>query len=294
MKKWLLLLCSIIIVMLTGCQTSTDVIPKPTGYVNDFTGKTLTKDQITILNAKLKTFQDSTSVQIAVVIMQSLDGNNLEEYTNKIASTWGVGQKGKDNGVLVAFYIDDKKDRIEVGYGLEEKLPDIVCGWILEKEVKPNFKAEKYYEGVNVAVDKLMLSITDKGKYQQEAITGVKEEKQVNHALIFFVILAVIAGILGYAHWSVSGIAGGIGAPIVWWLVFGSLSLTIGIIAAVIGIICGLIAYGVMSVFFGGGVSGSDFGDGIFFVGGGDSDGGGGFGGFGGGSFGGGGASGGW
>jgi uncharacterized protein len=79
MKKWVLLVCSII-VMLTGCQTSTDNgIPKPTGFVNDFTGKTLTADQVAILEAKIKAFKDSTSNEIAVVIMQSLDGNDLEE-----------------------------------------------------------------------------------------------------------------------------------------------------------------------------------------------------------------------
>jgi uncharacterized protein len=292
MKKWVLLVCSII-VMLTGCQTSTDNgIPKPTGFVNDFTGKTLTADQVAILEAKIKAFKDSTSNEIAVVIMQSLDGKVLEDYTIKIAESWGVGVKGKDNGVLLAFFMDDKEDRIEVGYGLEEKLPDIVCNWILKDEVQPNFKDEKYYEGISAAVDKIMFSITGKGSYQKQVAIAMKEEKQNNNALIFFAILAFIAGILGYAHWSVSGITGGIGAPIVWFLVFGAVSVTIGVIAVIIGIVGGLIVHFLMSAFFGGGVSGSDFGEGALFVGGGDGGGGGG--GFGGGSFGGGGASGGW
>jgi uncharacterized protein len=290
MKKWLLLVCSII-VMLTGCQTSTDNgIPKPTGFVNDFTGKTLTADQIAILNAKVKAFKDSTGNEIAVVIMQSLDDNVLEDYTIKIAESWGVGVKGKDNGVLLAFFMDDKMDRIEVGYGLEEKLPDIICNWILEKEVRPHFKSKDYYVGINAAVDKIILSIT--GQYQKQVATEMKEEKQNNNALIFFAILAFIAGVLGYAHWSVSGIVGGVGAPIIWFLVFGALSITIGLIAAIIGIVGGLIIHFLMSAFFGGGISGSDFGDGALFIGGGDGGGGGGS--FGGGSFGGGGASGGW
>jgi uncharacterized protein len=290
MKKWLLLVCSII-VMLTGCQTSTDNgIPKPTGFVNDFTGKTLTADQIAILNAKVKAFKDSTGNEIAVVIMQSLDDSVLEDYTIKIAESWGVGVKGKDNGVLLAFFMDDKMDRIEVGYGLEEKLPDIICNWILEKEVRPHFKSKDYYVGINAAVDKVILSIT--GQYQKQVATEMKEEKQNNNALIFFAILAFIAGVLGYAHWSVSGIVGGVGAPIIWFLVFGALSITIGLIAAIIGIVGGLIIHFLMSAFFGGGISGSDFGDGALFIGGGDGGGGGGS--FGGGSFGGGGASGGW
>jgi uncharacterized protein len=291
MKKWILLVCSIII-MLTGCQTSDNGIPKPTGSVNDFTGKTLTADQEAILEAKIKAFKDSTSIEIAVVIMQSLNGNVLQEYTNKIAEAWGVGKKEKDNGVLLAFFMDEHKNGIIVGYGLEEKLPDIICNRIIKDEITSKFKAEKYYEGISAAIDKIILSITCKGSYQTQVAIAMKEKKQNNNALIFFAILALIAGVLGYAHWSVSGIAGGIGAPIVWFLVFGAVSVSIGIISVIIGIVGGVIAHFLMSGFFGGGISGSDLGDGALFVGGGDGGSDGEV--FGGGSFGGGGAFGSW
>lgn len=262
-------------------------VPKLKGRVNDYTESTLTVEQRGKIEAKLKTFEESTSNQIVVLIMPSLDGEDLEDFSIEVAETWKIGQKGKDNGVILLFFMEDHKDRIEVGYGLEPVLTDAIAGWILEKEVKPLFKAEKYYEGIDVAIDKIILSIS--GEYQKEIAPAMEQERKNNNALIFFLILAVVAGIIGYAHWSASGITGAIGAPIVWFMIFGAASSMALLIAIVIGFVGGLIAHGIMSVFFGGGVTGSDFGEGVIFSAGGD----GGFSG-GGGGFGGGGASGGW
>lgn len=263
-------------------------VPKLKGRVNDYTGSTLDATQIAALTAKLKVFEDSTTNQIAVLIMESLESADLEDFSMEVAESWKIGQKGKDNGVILLFFMDDHKDRIEVGYGLEPVLTDAVSQWILDKEVKPLFKAEKYYEGIDVAIDKIILSTT--GEYQKEIAPAMEQESKNQTAMILFVILAVFAGIIGYFHWSVSGIAGGIGAPIVWNMIFGVASVAPIALAVVVGILGGLLAHGIVSIGFGGGVSGSDFGEGVFVAGG---DGGGGFSG-GGGGFGGGGASGGW
>ncbi len=262
-------------------------VPKLKGRVTDYTESTLTVEQRGKLEAKLKAFEESTSNQIAVLIMPSLDGTDLEDFSMEVAEAWKIGQKGKDNGVILLFFMEDHKDRIEVGYGLEGLLTDAVSKWILDKEVEPRFKAEKYYEGIDIAIDKIMLSTT--GEYQKEIAPAMEAERKNSNALIFFLILAVVAGIIGYAHWSASGITGAIGAPIVWFMIFGAASAITFIIAIIIGFVGGLIAHGIMSVGFGGGVTGSDFGDGVIFSAGGD----GGFSG-GGGGFGGGGASGGW
>ena len=246
----------------------------------------LSTEEVSKLEAKLTEHEKSSSNQIAVLIMKSLEDENLEDFSMKVAEKWKIGQKGKDNGVLLLFFMDDKKDRIEVGYGLESVLPDAICKRILTKEVEPKFKEKKYYEGIDRETDKVFASIT--GEYQKE----IAAETKTNHLLIGFALLAIIAGFLGYTHWIVSGIAGGIGSPIVWILIFGMVSISSILILVLSGIVGGLIAYGILSITLGGGASGSDFGSGLFFSGdsGGSSDS---FSG-GGGGFGGGGASGGW
>lgn len=287
--KNLLLIVVLLQFVLSGCQLGEkNRIPKLKGRVNDYTEKTLDAAQISKLEAKLKAFEDSTSNQVLVLIMKSLDGKDLEDFSMEIADSLKIGQKGKDNGVILLFFMDEHKDRIEVGYGLEPVLTDAVSQWILDKEVKPRFKEEKYYEGIDAAIDKIILSTT--GEYQAQIAPVMEKEKKDTSALIFFAILAVFAGIIGYAHWSMSGISGAIGSPLIWFMVFGSASAVAIIIAIVLGFCGGLLVHGIMSVGFGGGVSGSDFGEGVFVAGG---DGGGGFSG-GGGGFGGGGASGGW
>lgn len=258
-------------------------VPKLNGRVNDY-ANVLSTQQRSELNQKLKAFEDSSSTQIVILIMPSLEGENLEEYSGKVATKWKIGQEGKDNGVLVSFFMDDHKDRIEVGYGLEGVLPDAICNRILEDEVKPAFKDEHYFEGISVCIDKIIASTT--GEYQKEIAT----EDHNNLVLIVFAILALVAGIFGYTHWSVSGIVGAIGSPIIWYSMV-STDATALLFAMILGFIGGIIAHGILSISLGGGVTGSDFGDGIIFSSSGDSSSG--FSG-GGGSFGGGGASGGW
>ncbi len=270
------------------CQTVWGLdVPRLKGRVNDYSN-TLSVKEISTLEAKLKAFEDSTTTQIVVLLMESLDGEDLEDFSMEVAEDWKIGQKGKDNGVILLFFMEDHKDRIEVGYGLEEVLTDAICKWILDKEIKPRFKEEKYYEGIDVATDKIIACMD--GSYQKEIAPAMEQERKNSTALIVFIILAVIAGIAGYTHWSVSGIFGGISSPIAWFLVFGAISIGAALISIVLGILGGLLAHVIMSAGIGGGVTGTDVGDGFLLSGGGD---GGGFSG-GGGGFGGGGASGGW
>lgn len=249
-------------------------VPKLKGRVNDYTDSTLTIEQKKKLEAKLKAFEESSSNQVVVLIVTSLGDEDIKDFSMKVAESWKIGQKGKDNGVILVFSIQDRRGRIEVGYGLEPVLTDAVCSWITKKEVRPLFKEKKYYEGINVAIDKIILSTT--GEYQKDIAPAMEQEKKHNNALIFLTILAVIAGILGYAHWSVSGITGAIGAPIIWFLIFGAFSAMTLLIAIVIGFVGGLIAHLIMSVGFGGGITGLDSGIVTSFVGGGGEFGGGG------------------
>jgi uncharacterized protein len=141
-------------------------------YVTDETG-TLTSSQTSTLEAKLSDFDKETSTQIVVYMISSLNGESLEETSYEIAEKNGIGQKSKNNGVLLFIVKDDRKLRIEVGYGLEGALPDALAGQIIRKEITPYFKQGKYYEGIDAGVDAI-ISAT-KGEYTQDKQYAEKE-----------------------------------------------------------------------------------------------------------------------
>ena len=126
----------------------------------------LTQETIDQLEKKLIIFEDSTSNQIAILIIQSLDGQVLEEYTLRVAEKWKLGTKSKDNGVLILVAVDDHKMRIEVGQGLQGVLTDALCNRIIRNEVAPAFRRNNYDEGVMTAIVAITKSI--KGEYHVE------------------------------------------------------------------------------------------------------------------------------
>lgn len=128
---------------------------QPLNYVTD-NAAVLSNEQEELLNNKLKSFEDSTSTQIFIYLETSLNGKNLEEYSKTIFNTWGIGQKSKNNGVLIAVFIEDRKYRIQVGYGLEKVLPSEFTKQIQDEEMRPFFREKKYYGGIDVGVDKLI------------------------------------------------------------------------------------------------------------------------------------------
>ncbi len=142
-------------------------------YVTDETS-TLTQSQITSLETKLSNFEKETSNQVVVYIIATLGGESLEETSYEIAEKNGIGQKSKNNGVLLFVVMNDRKLRIEVGYGLEGALPDALAGQIIRKEITPKFKQGKYYEGVDAGVDAI-ISAT-KGEYKQDKKYAEKDK----------------------------------------------------------------------------------------------------------------------
>jgi len=119
----------------------------PRGYVSDFAGVFATND-VTVLNGFLKQVEDQTTAEIAVVTIRTLDGGEISDFANRLFAKWGIGQKKKDNGVLLIAAIDDRKVWIEVGYGLEEVIPDARAGSILDERVVPEFKEGRYGAGL--------------------------------------------------------------------------------------------------------------------------------------------------
>lgn len=152
-KKLLLFILVIVAVFNTSAQK---VIPKPVPQrlVVDNANILSSSEQET-LERKLVALDDSTSNQIAILTIKSLNGEPIEELANATFREWGIGNKKTKNGVLVLVAIEDRKIRIEVGYGLEGAIPDITANDIINNDIKPNFKQGNYFDGLNAAVDNL-------------------------------------------------------------------------------------------------------------------------------------------
>ncbi len=229
--------------------------PNPVTLVTDAAG-VLTAEQKQALENKLVAIDDSSSNQIAVVIIPSLEGYPKEEYATKLFRDWGIGNKKTNNGVLLLIAINDRQIRIEVGYGLEGAIPDITALNIIDNDIKPAFKAGSYYEGIDKATDNIAKAAV--GEYK---VKKAKKSKGKGGSGLFVLILIIIFVVLRNGRGGGSNIGGGGFSDVATGMLLGSL--------------------------LGGG---SRHGGGGW----GDSGGGGGFGGFGGGSSGGGGAGGSW
>ncbi len=129
-------------------------IPEPSGFLNDYAG-VFTLQQKQGIENLLSEIEKKTDVEIAIAVIQSLEGRNLEEFSNELFNTWGVGKKNKDNGVLILVSMEDRKIRIEVGYGLESILTDGRCGLIIRNIIVPRFREKKYYDGILKAIEQI-------------------------------------------------------------------------------------------------------------------------------------------
>jgi uncharacterized protein len=128
---------------------------QPTADVNDFAG-ILTPAQKESLEERCRKLREITGAQLAVVTIKSLEGGQVDDFAVKLFKQWGIGQKDKQNGVLILVAIEDRKARIEVGYGLEPILPDALAGRVLNEQLFPAFKQKQYADGLNAAVQRIV------------------------------------------------------------------------------------------------------------------------------------------
>ena len=172
--------------------------PSPPKLVNDFVG-VLTQDQQSHLEQKLVAYDDSTSVQIVVVIVNTLDDYDPVDYAVKLGRDWGVGNKKTNNGVVFLMSMEPGKRKVFIapGYGLEGAIPDITAKQIVENEIIPQFKQDNYFRGIDKGVDAIIQA--SRGEYQ--APEGYKDRgnkgKGGGGGFIFIIILVVIFLILG-------------------------------------------------------------------------------------------------
>lgn len=154
----LLFIVSLFGLSIISCGQATEQSPR--FYVNDRV-YLLNQEQKGKLETEIKELQDSIGSQISILIIETLKGEKIEDYSLKVAEEWGIGRKNYNDGVLITVVVSDRQMRIEVGTGLEKILRDEITAKILREEMIPNFKQEKYYEGLSSAIRQIKSLLKD-------------------------------------------------------------------------------------------------------------------------------------
>ena len=192
---------------------------QPTGLVNDFAG-VLTATERQSLEQKLSDFEKQTSSEIAVVTIKSLGGDTIENYAVKLFEEWGIGKKGKDNGILLLVSKNDRQMRIEVGYGLEGALPDSVAVSIISNILRPAFRQNDYAGGLSRGVDAIIQAT--KGEYTAPpAPKNSALPWQIDPMFIIFAVVAAIQWFIAIMarskSWWLGGVFGFLAGLILTW-----------------------------------------------------------------------------
>lgn len=269
------------------------------GRINDY-ADLLSPGTVHRLELLLKDLEDRDSTQIVVLSVPSLEGDSLEDFSIRVAERWKIGRKGLDNGAILLIARDDRQVRIEVGYGLEGRLTDLMAGRIIRDTIVPEFRAGRFDQGVLNGVNAMIDSVRGEFKASARKDAGGIGAFNLADAVPFLALFFFLVFVLGRVSRTLGTAAGGVLMPFLGHMAFSPGLLTL-IVLGFIGLTAGFL----ISVFAGlAPVAGSRFpgrrsGGGFvgfpggFSSGGGSSSGGGGFSG-GGGGFGGGGASGRW
>lgn len=260
-------------------------VPQYQGYVTDLAGM-ISQAERQKLEQTLLAFERSDSTQIAVLTIPSLEGDSLEDFSIRTVDTWKIGQKGKDNGVLLLVSKNDRKIRIEVGQGLEGVLTDLLTGRIVDQIISPRFKAGELDQGFEAGISAIISGARGefKGTGSSRRETRKNEQSSLFNYLIFF---AILVGFLGRLSKPVGALTGAVLLPL---FAFLGVSSPLGWLLLLLLIPGGALLGLLLPILF----ANAGRGGGMYMGGGGFGSGSSGFGGFGGGGFGGGGASGSW
>jgi len=178
----LLLLC--VSLFISPLVYALQIPEKPQAYVNDY-AHLLSENTRGQIENTLTDFEKATSTQLVVAIFPSLDGESLEDFSIRLAEKWKIGSKKNNNGIILLIFKEDHKVRIEVGYGLEGALPDIIASQIIRHEITPAFREGNYDQGVSDAVQAIMQAT--KGEYK--ATDQPANDPIQKHSGLLFVLL---------------------------------------------------------------------------------------------------------
>ncbi|MEW6516240.1 MAG: TPM domain-containing protein [candidate division FCPU426 bacterium] len=206
---------------------------RPMGRVSDF-ADVIPADKEAQIAGLLDYVKTATGAELAVVTVASLDGLAVDTYANQLFNQWGIGEKGKDNGALLLIAPNERKVRIEVGYGLEPVLTDGRCGRILDEQVLPAFKAGDYGQGALNGCAQIMTLLMNQDSlppestfHPQDTVSSDEPSWQMKVGIVLFFALFITIGFLALG----SGLGKG-GEPffVLWGSGFGGIPLVMSII----------------------------------------------------------------
>ncbi|HTY60401.1 MAG TPA: TPM domain-containing protein [Bacteroidota bacterium] len=213
-------------------------VPLLSGRITD-NAALLSPETVSRLTALLRMHEDSTSNQVAVLTIPSLEGEPIESYSIRVAEAWKLGTKEKDNGVLLIVARDDRKVRIEVGRGLEGNLPDITSGRIIRSVMIPHFRTGDYDGGISAGVEAILASL--QGSYTAPPGED-RESADIGTRLMAGAIFTVVVGLFTIIALFSRGAQA-------WFLYFFLLPFWLMFPLAIIGVTGGAIAFGCYALF---------------------------------------------
>ncbi len=182
-----------LLLFMAGSAPAAEVIPpQPARYFNDYAG-VVSSGTAQQLNQQLEEFEKATSSQVVVAVFPKMQsGSSIEDYTIRVARAWGAGQKDKKNGAVLFVFVQDRRMRIEVGYGLEGALPDAMCKRIIEEQIKPHFKNNDYNRGLSAGVTALLQAARGEYKGSGQTVNQRGGKNSALPILVFGVALLII------------------------------------------------------------------------------------------------------
>lgn len=203
MKKELLI--GIAFLCLAQTAMALEKLPQASGFVNDYAGviEPGSRSQLSTLLAQVK---QASGTEIALVTLPSLEGGNIEDVASRLFAQWGIGQRGKDKGLLLIAAIGDRTARIEVGYGLEEAINDAFAGRVLKEILFPAFRENRYGDGLLQATQALVARLQEVYYFELQGLPPSRLESAETPrnrgplALIFRVIFLLAMGYLFIRH----------------------------------------------------------------------------------------------
>jgi len=167
-------------------------VPPLRGRVNDYAG-VMQQNQVQSLEAQLGQLERDTGHQVAVLTIPTLDGEDIEGFSIRVAENWQIGKKGFDNGAILVVAVKDRRLRLEVGYGLEGVLPDAIAKRIISDYIVPRFRSQDYGGGIVAGVDALLKVI----KKEPLPASARQQDRRPAGNLNFLAMLALTLGVLG-------------------------------------------------------------------------------------------------
>lgn len=189
------IICSFLLAICSIVYATDDLPIQMLGshYVHDYAGL-FTDSENNILERKLAQVEDSTTLQFAILTILTVpESTDIDTYATDIFTNWGIGSKKQDNGLLMLISKNDREVVMRTGYGTEAVLTDALCSQIIRKKIAPQFKEEKYYDGVSDAIDDVYGIV--KGEFTPESL-GYEEENNLAVWIVLFIIFILPAIIL--------------------------------------------------------------------------------------------------